>query len=74
VVNEVDVAADEVFCWAAHNSRACRGGSRCYEYCPLTHDVFRQTLEQRDTLCFQNEHSDDVLDRHHDSKRQRLGL
>jgi len=61
----VDMAADEVFCWAANNSSAWQRRSRCYEYCPLTQDVFRQTLEQRDALCFQNEHSDDVLDQHH---------
>ena len=31
---------------------------RCYECMPETQDVLCETLEQRDLLCFLNEHSD----------------
>jgi hypothetical protein len=47
------------FAGLAKNSNQQRQ-SRCYEYVPLTQDVFWQRLEQRDALCFQNEHSDEV--------------
>ena len=32
--------------------------SRCYECMPETQDVLSETLEQRDMLCFLNEHAD----------------
>jgi hypothetical protein len=38
--------------------------SRCYEFNRQTRDVFNQNLEQRDVLCFQNEHSDERLEQH----------
>src|SRR5215469_14773688 len=38
--------------------------SRCYEFNRQTHDVLNQNLEQRDVLCFQNEHSDERLEQH----------
>src|SRR5215470_8062826 len=38
--------------------------SRCYEFYRQTHDVLNQNLEQRDVLCFQNEHSDERLEQH----------
>src|SRR5215469_16848892 len=34
--------------------------SRCYEFNRQTPDVLNQNLEQRDVLCFQNEHSDEL--------------
>jgi hypothetical protein len=36
------------------------GASRCYEYPIQTLDVYLQSLEQWDALCFTNEYSDEV--------------
>src|SRR5215469_11927641 len=38
--------------------------SRCYEFNRQTLDVLNQNLEQRDVLCFQNEHSDERLEQY----------
>ena len=39
--------------------------SRCYEQRQQACDAFEKSLEQRDALCFQNEHSDVVWTRLH---------
>ena len=55
----VEMIADEVFCRMPNNGSQRRrpAATSCNRQ---THDVFNQSLERRDVLCFHNEYSDEV--------------